>query len=133
MASGATGTADEQFEKLRQRFHVRLRKERRQLGVLTEALGGASGACASIYSDIRAFAHRLRGAALVFGFQGVGDGAKAVELAAIAAARDTNSRRRDPSVVSAMQELGINLTVAIRSGAPPITHSSGPSGQSSSW
>jgi hypothetical protein len=112
---------------------VRLRKERKQLGVLADALGSASGASASIHSDIRTFAHRLRGAALVFGFQGVGDGAKAVELAVIAAARDTNSRRRDPSVVSAMQELGIHLTAAIRSGAAPITHPSGPSGQSSSW
>jgi HPt (histidine-containing phosphotransfer) domain-containing protein len=113
-----TGTADEQFEELRQHFHERLRKEQRQLATLTKALAGAEGTPASLFSDIREFAHRLRGAALVFGFQGLGAGAKAVELAAIAASLEANSQRSDPSVVSSMRALAINLADQIGSAAP---------------
>jgi len=113
-----TGTPDEQFEKLRRRFHERLRKEQRQLATLTKALGSANVTSASIYLDIRAFAHRLRGAALVFGFQGLGDGAKAVELAVLKASRDTVGQRRDPSVVSTMQALAIKLAGQIGMAAP---------------
>jgi len=116
-----TGTPEEQFEKLRQRFYARLRKERRQLAALSAALGSANGASALTVSDIQAFAHRLRGAALVFGFQGLGDGAKAVERAAIAASRDANSQRRHPSVASTMQALAINLDDEIRTGARAMT------------
>jgi hypothetical protein len=113
-----TGTPDEQFEKLRRRFHERLRKEQRQLATLTKALGSANVTSASIFLDIRAFAHRLRGAALVFGFQSLGDVAKAVELAAIRASLDTNGQRAAPSMVSTMQALAINLADQIRTAAP---------------
>ena len=104
-----TGTPDEQFAKLRERFQERLRKEQRQLAALTQALASAKAAPAPIFLDIRAFAHRLRGAALVFGFQSLGDGAKAVELAAIAAALDANRQASDPSLVFAMQALALSL------------------------
>jgi hypothetical protein len=113
-----TGTPDEQFEKLRRRFHERLRKEQRQLTTLTKALGSANVTSASIYTDIRAFAHRLRGAALVFGFQGLGDGAKAVELAVLRASRDTQGQRRDPAVLCAMQALAIKLAGQIGMAVP---------------
>jgi Hpt domain len=113
-----TGTPDEQFEKLRRRFHERLRKEQRQLTTLIQALGSANVTSDSTYLDIRAFAHRLRGAALVFGYQGLGDGAKAVELAAVRASRDTQRPRRDPSVVSTMQALAITLAGQIGMAAP---------------
>src|ERR1700735_728191 len=93
MATTESGTPEEQFEKLRRRFHVRLRKERMQLSVLAAALAGANGASAPTLSNIQAFAHRLRGAALVFGLQGLGGRAKAVERAATAALRDGNSQR----------------------------------------
>jgi HPt (histidine-containing phosphotransfer) domain-containing protein len=112
-----TGTPDEQFEELRQRFQERLRKEQRQLAALTKALGSANAASAPIFTDIREFAHRLRGAALVFGFQEVGAGAKALELAAIAASLDANGPRCDPAVVSTMQALAIDLADAIGTGA----------------
>jgi hypothetical protein len=102
-------TPDEEFEKLRQHFHERLRREQAQLSALSEALAKANVASASIFVDIRAFAHRLRGAALVFGFQGLGDGAKAVEMAAIAASLDLSGRRLDLSVVSTMEALAIDL------------------------
>jgi hypothetical protein len=113
-----TGTPDEQFEKLRRHFYDRLRKEQRRLATLTKAQGSANMASASTYLDIREFAHRLRGAALVFGFQGLGDGAKAVELAAIAASLNTNGQRCDPSVVATMQALAISLADEIAAGAP---------------
>jgi hypothetical protein len=113
-----TESQDAQFERLRQRFHVRLRKERTHLAALTETLGSADGTSTSIFLDIRAFAHRLRGAALVFGFQGLGDGAKAVERAATAASLNAKSQRRDPAVVATMQALAIKLGEEIRTGAP---------------
>ena len=113
-----TGTPDEQFEKLRRRFHERLRKEQRQLATLTKTLGSSNVTSAAIFLDIRAFAHRLRGAALVFGFQGLGDRAKALELAAVRASLDTKGPRRDPSVVSTMQALAIILADQIRTAAP---------------
>jgi HPt (histidine-containing phosphotransfer) domain-containing protein len=113
-----TETPDEQFEKLRRRFHERLRKEQSQLTTLTKALGSASASPAAIFSDIQAFAHRLRGAALVFGYPGLGKGAKAVELAVTRASRDAKSRRPDPSVVATMQALAINLAHQIGTAAP---------------
>jgi hypothetical protein len=118
----ATETPNAQFERLRQRFHARLPKERRHLAALSETLGSAKGASASTFFDIRAFAHRLHGAALVFGFRGLRDGAKAVERAANSASLDANRQRRDPSVVSAMQALAIKLADEIRTGAPASTH-----------
>jgi hypothetical protein len=126
----ATETPAAQFERLRQRFHARLPKERRHLAALTETLGGANGTSASIYIDIRAFAHRLHGAALVFGFRGVRDGAKAVERAANTASLNANRQRRDPSVASTMQALAIKLADEIRTGAPAMIHSTGRSGKS---
>jgi hypothetical protein len=113
-----TGTADEEFEKLRQRFQQRLRQEQAQLSALSEVLGRASIAPASILVEVRAFAHRLRGAALVFGFQEIGEGAKAVELAAIAASLDAKGQRCDPSVVATLRALAINLAAEVGTGAP---------------
>src|SRR5580658_5757100 len=111
------GTADEQFEELRQHVHQRLRKEQAQLSALTQALAGAQVAPPAIFEDIRAFAHRLRGAALVFGFKVVGDAAKAVELAAIAAAPGVKGRRGIRSVAATMRALAITLSDAIGPGA----------------
>jgi hypothetical protein len=111
------GTPDEQFEQLRERFHERLRKEQRQLAILTKSLGSANVAWASVLSDIQVFAHRLRGAALVFGYQGLGDGAKAVELAAIGASLNGNGRPCEPSVVTAMQALAIDFADELGAGA----------------
>jgi hypothetical protein len=113
-----TGTPDEQFEKLRQRFRERMKKEQRQLATLTITLGSADIAETSILLDIREFAHRLRGAALVFGFQGLGDGARAVELAASAASLHANGDPRGPPVITTMQALAAILADQIDAGAP---------------
>ena len=130
------GTPDEEFEKLRQHFHERLRKEQKQLATLSAALEGAEVPAASTLADIREFAHRLRGASLVFGFQGLGEGAKAVELAAIGASLESIGQRCYLSVVSTMRELGISLAAQIGAGvpcAPALTHTSGSTIRSSSW
>jgi hypothetical protein len=112
-----TGTPDEQFENLRQRFRERMKAEQRQLATLNKALGSADIAEISIFLDIKEFAHRLRGAALVFGFQGLGDEARAVELAATAASLHANREPRNPSVITAMQALTTTLAAQIDAGA----------------
>jgi HPt (histidine-containing phosphotransfer) domain-containing protein len=112
------GTADEEFEKVRQRFRQRLLKEKAQFSALVQALGRAPIALESTFVDIGAFAHRLRGAALVFGFQALGDGAKAVEQAATAASIDVNGRRDMTSLAAAMQALAVNLADEVGTGAP---------------
>jgi HPt (histidine-containing phosphotransfer) domain-containing protein len=129
-------TPEEEFEKLRQHFHERLRKEQKQLAALSEALEGPVAAPAATLVDIREFAHRLRGAALVFGFQDLGDVAKNVELAAIAASLDLDCQWRDPSVISTMRELGVSLAAEIGTGASctsTLTHATGSSSRPSSW
>jgi hypothetical protein len=105
-------SADEEFEKLRQQFHVRLRREQTQLTSLTGALGSAKIDSALALADIGAFAHRLRGAALVFGFPEIGALAKALELAAAPAAPDENGQRDDPSVEASIQALATILAEA---------------------
>ena len=130
------GTPDEEFEQLRQRFYERLRKEQTQLAALIEVLGSTNGASASTLVDISGFAHRLRGAALVFGFQGLGDGAKAVELAAIAASQNANDPRCEPSVISAMRALAISLADEVGTGAscaPAMEYSTDSASKASSW
>jgi Hpt domain len=113
-------TSEEEFEKLRQSFRQRLWKEHAGLSALTEVLVRTETASASLFVDLRAFAHRLRGAALVFGFQDIGDCAKAVELAAISASLDLSRQQFDLSVVSTMEALAISLVIEIGSGAPPV-------------
>jgi hypothetical protein len=108
---------DEEFEKLRQSFYERLRRERTLLAALTEALASANVDSALVLADIERFAHRLRGAALVFEFGGIGNAAKAVELAAAAAAPRENGQWDAPSVMSTMQVLAIKLAAETGTGA----------------
>jgi hypothetical protein len=105
---------DEELEKVRLRFHERLRGEQLVLAGLTKMLGSTSGESSEIFRDIREFAHRLRGAALVFEFEKLGAAAKAVELAAIAAILDETSRRKDTFVASTMQALTMTLAQSAR-------------------
>ncbi len=129
-------TPEEEFEKLRQRFHQRLRREQAQWSGLTEALVTSDVASDSLVVAIGAFAHRLRGAALVFGYQSIGDCAKAVELAASSPPSDLGGSPSDQSIASTMEALGISLANGIGAGAPrpPVmTDSIGSSGKSSSW
>ena|ERR1700733_10203840 len=105
---------DEEFEQLRQSFYGRLRREQTLLAALTEALGSANVDSGLVLADIERFAHRLRGAALVFEFGEIGNAAKAVELAA---ASGENGHWDAPSVMSNMQVLATKLAAETGSGA----------------
>jgi HPt (histidine-containing phosphotransfer) domain-containing protein len=120
-------TPDEEFEKLRQHFHQRLGKEQTRLSALAQAHESGHLASASTLVDIREFAHRLRGAALVFGFQALGDCAAAVELAAIAASLEANVRGCSQAVTATMRALAIKLTNEIGMGGSsgPVTQQCG--------
>ena len=107
-----------------------------RLSALTEALVKADVVSAPLLMEIQAFAHRLRGAALVFGFQRIGECSKAAELAAISASLELSSHRVDLSVVSTMEALAISLANEIDNcapQAPAITDSPGPARRRSSW
>jgi hypothetical protein len=103
-------TPEQEFEELRQRFHERLQRERVRLSQLAEALAGGKVDSALVVGDLGMFAHRLRGAALVFEYTGIGDAAKAVELAAGAALLRNKVRRDLRQVVATMQVLAMKLT-----------------------
>jgi hypothetical protein len=72
-----------------------------------------------VFVDIGMFAHRLRGAALVFEFGEIGDAAKALELAAAVAAVDDKEPRECSVAVSAMQALATELAKATGSAHLP--------------
>jgi hypothetical protein len=103
-------TPEQEFEELRQRFHERLQRERVRLSQLAEALAGGKVDSALVVGDLGMFAHRLRGAALVFEYTGIGDAAKAVELAEGAALLRNKVRRDLRQVVATMQVLAVKLT-----------------------
>ncbi|MEJ0006963.1 MAG: Hpt domain-containing protein [Steroidobacteraceae bacterium] len=110
------GVESEEFEVLRQRFRQRLHKEQSRLAALTKTLYSSAHVPASSLLDIHAFAHRLRGAALVFGFQDIGDAAKALELAASAAALGANGQPPDPLVLVTAHALAQFLNDEISGG-----------------
>jgi hypothetical protein len=98
-----------EFEQLRQGFHQRLQREQARLTTLTAALQSVHIDLAVVVSDIGVFAHKLRGAALVFEYQGIGAAAKALELAAEGAAQDDDGNPDSRSIVSAMHGLAMEL------------------------
>jgi hypothetical protein len=102
-------SADQEFAQLRQGFHERLRRELAQLTILTETLQSTHIDLALVVGDIGMFAHRLRGAALVFEFPGIGEAARAVEAAADAAGRDESDTPGERLVVSTMRVLTMKL------------------------
>src|ERR1700733_8960193 len=65
---------DDPFEQLRAAFHLRLRSDAVRLAVLAAALARADADPAIIFEDIRLFAHRVRGAAALFGAPDIGSG-----------------------------------------------------------
>ena len=74
-------TSELELAKLKRKFEVRLGDEHKRLIALTVFLERTLLTPSIVYADIHTFAHRLRGAALVFEFREVGDAAKALELA----------------------------------------------------
>jgi len=77
---------DVTYEQVRHSFLVRLRSEEARLKTLSAALGSPGSDTESAFVDLGMFAHRLRGAAAVFGLPEIRDAAKALELAAAEAA-----------------------------------------------
>jgi hypothetical protein len=109
---------EQEFAQLRQRFHERLQREEIRLTVLTGALADAKGASAGVVEDIGIFAHRLRGAALVFEYRRIGDAAKAVELATATVTLDEDGTRNERVVMSTMQGLAMRLAEQTGSAMP---------------
>ncbi len=95
---------DEQFQELRGVFCARLRSDRRRLAVLSAELARAETNATPVYTDIRAMAHHLGGAAAVFEIPDVAELAYSLEQAARAAAI-VHADNADPAVWSALESL----------------------------
>ena len=93
--------ADDTFEQLRQGFYMRLRDDRVRLVILATTLAHSRSSPASAREELQVFAHKLRGAAAVFGAAEIRDAAQAVEVAAVAA-RQENSDEGDNQLWSAL-------------------------------
>ena len=106
-ASCTAPSADEEFIALRRRFQLRLHDERARLAELTDALVAGTGT--AVFGDIAKYAHRLRGAALVFGFSAIAAAAMALELAADDANLEHPSPGRRSTVESKMRDLSTAL------------------------
>jgi hypothetical protein len=114
----ASDSSEEECDSRRRQFRVRLRREQTTLTTLIAALENAKIDSALALADIGGFAHRLRAAALVCGFAGIGDLARAVERAADPAAPGENGQRNDPPVECTMRALAKSLTEETTRGAP---------------
>jgi HPt (histidine-containing phosphotransfer) domain-containing protein len=93
-----------EFEKLRSAFHLRLDRERTNLGNLAAALARADGGSALAFENLQFSAHRLHGAAAVFEAFEVADAASALEEAS-ASASIANSDKSDLAVSTALRRL----------------------------
>jgi HPt (histidine-containing phosphotransfer) domain-containing protein len=96
------------FEELRNEFYARLQSDRVRLTALGARLARVDEDATSIFEDIRVFAHRLRGAALIFEAAEVGRAANALEQAATSAA-SANADNSDAAVWAALESLVDNL------------------------
>ncbi len=99
---------DDPFEELRAAFHLRLRSDAVRLAVLAAALARADAEPAIIFEDIRLFAHRVRGAAALFGAPDIGSVADALEQAAFSAAA-AHAENSDASIWTALEALAQRL------------------------
>jgi HPt (histidine-containing phosphotransfer) domain-containing protein len=104
--------ADLTYDEVRQSFLMRLQRERSDLETFSHALKSAGPTTAVEYRNLEGFAHRLRGAAAVFGFEGVRDCAKVLEFAAKAALLE-NAPADEPPIQNAARDLHAQLTRAI--------------------
>jgi len=109
-ATGALSepSADEALATLRGSFRRRLNDEQARLANLAASLRTTEEP-ALVYGDIAVFAHRLRGAALVFEFTDVGDAAKWLELGAARAVQEAQSPIHRLAVVSLMRDVSTKI------------------------
>jgi chemotaxis protein histidine kinase CheA len=109
---------DDAYELVRLSFIARLRSEADTLATLSTTLADARRSPDSVFTEIREFAHRLRGAAAVFNELTLSDAARALECAAIAAS-EAHPTGADPVVTSAIQALTMQLDFL---NPPPTSH-----------
>src|SRR5579863_507228 len=110
---------DDPFEQLRAAFHLRLRSDAVRLAVLAAALARADADPAIVFEDIRLFAHRVRGAAALFGAPDIASAADALEQAAFSAAA-AHADNSDAFVWTALEALAQRLA-AVNGKTNPAT------------
>lgn len=96
--------SDDTFSQLRAAFYARLRKDRARLVELGTRLSGSDPEPAQTFEEVRAFAHRLLGAAAIFGATELREAAQTLEVAAHAAQKSQASHK-DTRVWSALAHL----------------------------
>ena len=97
------------YEDVRLAFLVRLHSEETRLAALRDALASAQGDRVSAFIDLEYFAHRLRGAAAVFGLPEIRDAAKNLELSSAVAAM-SNPALGEPLVQDTIRTLAARLS-----------------------
>ena len=107
---------EEELAALRAQFKLRLTAERARVGVLTGMLSGTVLDFALVFGDISMFAHRLRGAALVFEFLEIGNAAKELELATALTVPEDQLPAHRATVLGLLQDLFVKLTEATAEG-----------------
>jgi HPt (histidine-containing phosphotransfer) domain-containing protein len=107
---GSSGVADGELEHYRAALHDRLRRDRVRLTTLSATLARAEQDAACSFEEIRAFAHRLGGAAAVFEADEITAAAHSLEQAANRAL-STNAGHFDPPVWTALETLCEQLAV----------------------
>jgi hypothetical protein len=107
--SGPSTLLDVTYEDVRLSFAIRLHGEEARLSFLAGALQLTGPDTAAAFVDLEMFAHRLRGAAAVFDYPVLREEAKALELAAAAAAVK-GSPVGEPSVQDTMRALALRLS-----------------------
>lgn len=105
----AADTPERELAKLRRKFEVRLGDEHRRLTALTVILERTILTPSIVYADIHTFAHRLRGAALVFEFSEVGEAARALELVTECALGEKPAKDHRSKVEASMGVLTLAL------------------------
>jgi len=106
----ASAAAVDRFEELSRTFYLRLRSDRVRLTILSATLAQVSGDPTCAFEDIRLFAHRLRGAAMIFEVTDIGNAAHELEQAAGAASLE-RADNADPRVWAALEALVNRLAV----------------------
>jgi hypothetical protein len=113
-------TPERSLAKLKRKFEVRLGDEHKRLTALTVILERTILTPSIVYADIHTFAHRLRGAALVFEFREVGDAARVLELATECVSGEGQAKDQRTKVEASIGVLTLALARSTaRSGALP--------------
>jgi HPt (histidine-containing phosphotransfer) domain-containing protein len=102
-------TEELSYDAVRLSFLVRLHSEETRLEALCEALASAKGNRVPAFIDLQVFAHRLHGAASLFGLPEIRDAAKDLEQSSAVAAT-SNATRGEPLVQDTIRTLAARLT-----------------------